>query len=364
MEKKRNKGMTYKKAGVDIERAKKGIDLSRANIELTYTDEVLAGLGLFAGAVDLKKILSEYRQPVMVTSTDGAGTITWVAEKANEIFPAGWFRIGYSVAVHCFADIATLGAKPKVFFNSISAEKINPKINREILSGMSQACQEADCILGGGETAEMPGIICKDQYDVSGTVVGFVEKDKIIIAPQLIQPGDIIIGIESWGIHLNGLSLARASLFKGIWGRLSIPHRLQTKIPAGKILAQELLWGMPNYSPIILSLLDKKWSIHGLAHITGGGLKDNVERLLPESCQAKIYKSALSSMPIFSFIQKKGKVADEEMFKTFNLGVGFVIITLPEFSNKIKSFIKNNGFKAFLIGEIVPGEKGGVDFIR
>src|SRR3989338_3686432 len=372
MGKKNNKGMTYEKAGINIKAAKNSIDLSRADIEATYTNEFLADLGLFASAVDLKNILAEYRHPVMVTSTDGAGTITWVAKKANKIFTAGWFRIGYSVAAHCFADIATLGAKPKVFLNSISAEKINPATNREILFGMSQACQEADCILGGGETAEMPDIICREQYDVCGTAIGFVERDKMIIAPRLIQPGDVIIGIESWGLHLNGLSLARKILFKSFWQRLSLNQQLKKQVPGGKTIVQELLRGMPNYGPIILSLLNKThhkdWPIHGLAHITGGGLKDNIERLLPEDCQTKIYKSALPSAPIFSYLQKKGKVSDEEMFKTFNLGIGFIIIiphqTTPfDLISRIKSFIRQKGgLKSFLIGEIVKGEKG-VEFI-
>jgi phosphoribosylformylglycinamidine cyclo-ligase len=282
------------------------------------------------------------------------------------------------VAAHCFTDLAVMGIEPKFFLNYLGSEEMNPQVNSEIIFGMSKACREANCVILGGEMAQMPDIFRKKERDIVGFAVGFAEKKRVIIAPQIIKPGDVVLGITANGIHLNGLSLVRRKiLFKPFWKQfifLSKNPRLTEKIPDGTILAAELLAPMPNYAKLIIELLKKtrgsrrknhrnnknNLTIHGLAHITGGGLKDNIKRLLPENCRAKIYKANIESPPIFSYLQKAGRLTEKVMYETFNMGVGFVLIAPEETSDTIRSFIKKqgNGLKAFSIGEITEGEKG------
>ena len=331
-------GITYKKAGVNIDEGEKLVNLIKPIARATSRPEVMAGIGGFGAlfSLDLKK----YKNPVLVSSTDGVGT------KLKLAFMLGKHdTIGIDLVAMGVNDVIVSGAEPLFFLDYFATGKLNAKNAAAVIKGIAKGCKEAECALVGGETAEMPGFYREGEYDLAGFVVGIVEKNKIIDG-SAIKPGDIIIGLTSSGLHSNGYSLARKVIF----------DKLNLK-PASRVsglkrnIGEELLTPTRIYVKTIKAI-QKKFHIRGIAHITGGGLIENIPRILPDNCKAVIKKKRWKMPFIFHFIQETGKIAEREMFRTFNCGIGMVLIVAKNDADKVIRKLKTLKEKAFLIGEI------------
>lgn len=342
----------YAKAGVDIDLGNKMKATLPQLLASTHRKEVLGKVGGFGGlfALDTKK----YKQPVLVSSVDGVGT------KLKLAFAMGKHdTVGQDLVNHCVNDIAVLGAEPLFFLDYIGTGKLEPKVFQDLIKGFVKACSENNCALIGGETAQMPGFYQAGEYDVSGTVVGVVEKSRMLDG-KTIRPADVVIGIESSGLHTNGYSLARKILFE----ELDLDAR--SRVPELKnTLGAELLKVHISYGPIVQQLL-KKFNrrgqpvvIKGLAHITGGGFVDNIPRVLPTNCDVVIRKGTWPVLPIFTLIGEKGAVPEDEMYQVFNMGIGMTVFAPKEKAGAVLSTIKAGKLKAWTIGEVTRG-KGDV----
>jgi len=301
----------YALAGVDVDlgnRLKAGI---HALVQATHGPEVLGRVGGFGGLY--RPSFRGMKDPVLVSSVDGVGTKLKVAFALNR-----HSTVGQDLVNHCVNDIAVLGARPLFFLDYIGADRLDPRVFRQLLTGFSKACKQARCALIGGETAQMPGIYQRGEYDLCGTIVGVVERRKIIDG-RAIRPGDLIVGLRSNGLHTNGYSLARKVLFEQM--KLDTSTRLSG---LAKSLGEELLRVHKNYQPLLASLPDG--IVKGLAHITGGGLLDNLPRVLPRNCDAIIDTGSWTAPPIFRHIANGGSVPRDEMFQVFNMGIGMAVI--------------------------------------
>ncbi len=329
----------YKEAGVDIEAANRLVESIKPLAASTHRRGVLAPLGGFAGlfALDTEK----YHQPILVSSTDGVGTKIKVAIMANR-----HQSIGIDLVAMCVNDILVCGAEPLFFLDYLACGRLEQETALAIIEGIVQGCKAAGCALLGGETAEMPGMYQPGDYDLAGFVVGVVERDKIIDGSE-ISVGDRILGLASSGLHSNGFSLVRKLFFE----ELGLgPQDFVPEINAS--VAEELLRPTRIYAEPILHLL-KGYNVRGIAHITGGGFYDNLSRILPQSTKAVIHKDSWEVPAIFRFIQEKGRVPQEEMYRTFNCGIGMVIVLPPEEIDDALLQLKALGEKAYVIGEVV-----------
>ncbi|GAB4263778.1 phosphoribosylformylglycinamidine cyclo-ligase [Thermincola ferriacetica] len=336
------KGITYADAGVDITAGNEAVELMKAHVKRTFRPEVLAGLGGFGGLFALN--VAKYKNPVLVSGTDGVGT------KLKIAFMTGRHdTIGIDAVAMCVNDILVQGAEPLFFLDYLAVGKLVPEKVADIVKGIAEGCRQAGCALIGGETAEMPGFYAEDEYDVAGFVVGIVDREKIIDG-HAVQPGDKLVGLPSSGLHSNGFSLARKVLLE--IGGFAL-H--ETPAPLTRPLGEELLEPTRIYVKQVLPLLEKH-RIKGMAHITGGGLTENIPRILPNNCKVVIDPSAWTVPPIFKLIQETGRVVDHEMLRTFNMGIGLVIIAAPDEAEAIMQTLAANGEKAVYIGEVVPGE--------
>ncbi|MDY6832424.1 MAG: phosphoribosylformylglycinamidine cyclo-ligase [Thermodesulfobacteriota bacterium] len=332
--------LTYADAGVDIDKANALVDNIKKIARQTRRQGVMGDIGGFGGLFSLN--LSGLKNPVLVSSTDGVGT------KLKIAFMAGRHdTVGIDLVAMCVNDIAVQGAKPLFFLDYMAVGKLNTEIATQVITGIGEGCKQAKCALIGGETAEMPGFYKDDEYDLAGFTVGIVESDAIIDGSN-IHVGDAIIGIASSGLHSNGFSLVRKICFDVL--KLKIDDPVDE---LGKTLAEELLTPTIIYSETVHSLL-KLFPIHGIAHITGGGLAENVVRVLPQACVATIRKGSWDVPPVFSFLQKAGKVEDREMTRTFNNGIGLVVVVPAKKADDAMASIRAVGEKPFLIGEITP----------
>ncbi len=329
--------MDYKSSGVDIEAGENAVHRIKSLVKKTYNQNVLTELGSFGGLYQID--LSKWKAPVMVSSTDGVGTKLIVAQMA-EIFDT----VGQDLVNHCVNDIFVQGAEPQYFMDYIGCGQLVPEKIEQIISGMAKACLENEMSLIGGEMAEMPGIYQKDDFDLVGTIVGLIEK-KNIITGEGIKEGDVILGLEGNGLHTNGYSLAR-KIFFDVLGK-----QVNDYIPElGETVAQALLKIHPSYYPRL-----KKWAnpdiIHGMAHITGGGLPGNVKRVIPDGLCAQIDSKLWEIPAIFKYMESAAGINHEEMFKAFNMGIGFVVI-VPE--KNAEEICKNSN--SFKIGSIYRSE--------
>jgi phosphoribosylformylglycinamidine cyclo-ligase len=331
--------ISYKEAGVDINAGNEAEELIGKVVKSTYNKNVIAGVGAFGAAFSLKDAF-KMKEPVIVSTVDGVGTKLKVAALMKK-----WDTIGQDIVNHCSNDILAMGAKPLFFMDYIAAEKINPSRIAEIVKGMAKACKELDCSLIGGETAEMPGVYLEDEHDVVGMMVGIVERKKMIDGSK-IKEGDVLIGLASTGLHTNGYSLARKVLFNeaGL-GVNDFSDYL------GRTIGEALLEPHKSYSKPVLSLM-KKIEVKGIAHITGGGLGENVPRIIPKNLTPDFDLNSIHTPKIFKLIQEKGNVSNEEMFKTFNMGVGLVLVVKKTDANATIEFLKKNGETAWLLGKI------------
>ena len=325
----------YARAGVDVDLGNLVKRRIQARVKSTHGPEVLGKIGSFGGLFAPK--FSGMREPVLVASVDGVGTKLKVAFAMNR-----HDTVGADLVNHCVNDIAVLGARPLFFLDYIGAEALEPRVFDQLLAGFTKACRAAGCALIGGETAQMPGMYRKGEYDLAGSIVGVVDRARLIDGSR-IKPGDILLGLPSNGLHTNGYSLARKILFEQL--RL----KPQTRIPQLKMsLGDELLRVHKNYQPLLAKL--PFGMVHGLAHITGGGLIDNLPRVLPGNCDAVIEVKTWRIPPLFQFLQEKGKVDRTEMFQVFNMGIGMVVVVAEKDADKVARTIK-----AKRMGQITKG---------
>jgi phosphoribosylformylglycinamidine cyclo-ligase len=328
--------MTYKDAGVDIDKGEQAVSDAKELIRSTFTPEVLSNVGSFGGLFELKT--EGFRNPVLVASTDGVGTKLRVAVMAGK-----HDTVGEDLVNHCINDIAVLGAKPLFFLDYYATARLEPRVFRQVIEGFSRGCKNGACALIGGETAEMPGIYHGDDYDLCGTIVGIVDKPSII-SGKSIRRGDILIGIDSNGLHTNGYSLARRVLFD----RYSVDDHIDA---LGETISDALLRVHTSYLPHIQSLLDL--DPHGFAHITGGGIEGNTKRLLPDDLSLQIDWSGWSRPAIFELIQKTGNVPEEDMRRAFNLGIGMIAIVPPGSVSTVRDRLTAFQEQHRIIGEVV-----------
>lgn len=343
------KQKAYARAGVDIDLGNKVKATLPQLLASTHRREVLGKVGGFGGlfALDVKK----YRQPVLVSSADGVGTKLKIAFAMDR-----HDTIGQDLVNHCVDDIAVLGAEPLFFLDYLGTGKLEPKVFTEIVSGFAKACSENNCSLIGGETAQMPGFYQPGEYDVSGTIVGVVDRDRMLDGQKLVRTGDAVIGIASSGLHTNGYSLARKIFFEQL--KLKPTSRVAE---LGRSIGEELLAVHVSYGRVVQELLKKfnqvmrTGALHGLAHITGGGFIDNIPRVLPKKCDVVIRKGTWEELPIFRMIREKGGVPEEELYQVFNMGIGMVAIVSGEKADEVLKFVRAKKHKAWIIGEVVKG---------
>ena len=335
----------YKSAGVDIDAGSEAVGRSKDNVKSTFTSHVFTGLGSFGSLYDLKPVLKEYKNPVMVQSIDGVGTKTIIARKLKK-----FDTIGIDLLSACANDILVMGARPLTFLDYIANDKLKPKIIEEIVSGMVKACQNTGVSLVGGETAEMPDTYLRDEHDLVGVITGVVEKDKIITGER-IQSGDIVLGLPSNGLHTNGYSLARKLFFE--IGGYDVHD---TIIELEKSVGLTLLEPHINYTNHVFAVLDKEINVKGIAHITGGGLVENIPRILPDDCGVEIQKGSWPILPVFDVMQSLGDVDENEMFRAFNMGIGMVFIVDDAKVSIVKDALKDLT-EVYEIGSVFRGNK-------
>ena len=337
----------YKDAGVNIDAGNEVVKRIKADVASTHTKMVLTGIGSFGGLYDIGEVLKNYKNPVLVQSIDGVGTKLSVARLMNK-----YDTVGEDIVNHCCDDLLAMGARSLTFLDYVAHAKLEPKVMQDMVAGMSKACRENGVSLLGGETAEMPGTYMEGEHDIAGCITGIVEKDKIITGEK-IKEGDIVLGLPSSGLHTNGYSLARKIIFD------LARNKVNTKIEEiGMTVGEALLKVHINYSKPVLEMLDNGIEIKGIAHITGGGFIENIPRVLPENLDVEITLNTWPILPIFSYLQKMGKVEQEEMYRVFNMGIGLVLIVPADEKEKIEKILsKFPNFKIFEIGKIISGHK-------
>jgi phosphoribosylformylglycinamidine cyclo-ligase len=333
----------YKQAGVDITKGYESVERIKKHVQRTMRPEVLAGLGGFGALFELPT--DRYKKPVLVSGTDGVGTKLKLAFAMDR-----HDTIGVDAVAMCVNDIVVQGAEPLYFLDYLACGRVVPEKIEAIVKGIADGCEQAGCALIGGETAEMPGFYPDGEYDVAGFSVGIVEKDKIIDGSG-IEPGDILIGLPSSGMHSNGFSLIRKVLLEQEKMDLHAPFN------KGETLGEALLTPTRIYVKPILELL-KKFEIKGMSHITGGGFYENIPRMLPDQCEAEIDVGSWPIPELFKLLQEKGDITHQDMFSTFNMGIGLVLAVKNEQAIETIQFLESIGEKAYLIGRVGKGSKG------
>jgi phosphoribosylformylglycinamidine cyclo-ligase len=338
-----SRGYTYSKAGVNIDLADEAKKRIKSLVKGTFTKGVMSEIGKFGGMFSGR--FPGYKNPVLVSSVDGVGTKLKLAVMMKK-----YDTVGIDLINHCVDDILVHGAKALFFLDYMGMARTEPGRVSGIIKGFVKACKAEGCALVGGETAQMPDVYSGDDLDLVGLIVGIVEKDRIIDGKK-IKNGDVLIGLSSSGLHTNGYTLARKLLLEK--KKLS----LRSRIPGTKdMLGDVLLRPHKSYSKQVFSLL-KKFDIHGMAHITGGGFTDNIPRVLPKGLSAVIWKGSFPILPIFSYIQKLGKIEDGEMHRTFNMGIGMVLMVDRKDTAKVLEFLEKQGEPGYIVGAIVKTAK-------
>lgn len=333
---------SYKDAGVDIEKGDAFVRMIKPRVESTFRPEVLTKIGGFAGCFSLN--LERYKRPVLVSSTDGVGTklkIAFLMDRHD--------TVGIDLVAMCVNDIIVCGAKPLFLLDYFATSKLDPQKASKVIEGIVKGCLEAECSLIGGETAEMPGFYQEGEYDLAGFAVGIVEDSQLIDGSN-VTVGDKLIGMASSGLHSNGYSLVRKILLEHY--RMDLHQRIDE---IGEVLGEELLRPTKIYVRPVLNLI-RDFHISGIAHITGGGITGNLPRVIPRGCKAIIHRGTWEVPPIFHLLKEKGEIPEEEMLRTFNNGIGMILIVKNKEAEEILSRLHSMGEKAFLIGEIGKAE--------
>ncbi|HXX76816.1 MAG TPA: phosphoribosylformylglycinamidine cyclo-ligase [Nitrospiraceae bacterium] len=336
---------TYRDAGVDIDAGDEFVDRIKPLVRSTFRPEVLTELGGFGGLFRLQA--KKYEDPVLVSGTDGVGT------KLKVAFAMDCHEtVGIDLVAMCVNDIAVSGAEPLFFLDYFATGKLTAPKAEAVLKGIAEGCRQAGCALIGGETAEMPSMYADGEYDLAGFAVGVVDRSKIIDG-RTIAPGDVLIGLASTGLHSNGYSLARRVLFEQ--ANLTVTSRVpELDRPLGDVL----LTPTRIYAKQILTLIQEH-SIKGIAHITGGGITENLPRVLPPGVRAQVRRSAWDAPPIFGVIAELGAVARDEMYRVFNMGIGLILVVPPDAADAVMHHATASGDKGFRIGSIVSANDGG-----
>jgi phosphoribosylformylglycinamidine cyclo-ligase len=337
----------YKTAGVDIAAGNEAVRRIKSAVESTFTNNVLTSIGSFGSMFDLKPLMNDYRHPVLVQSIDGVGTKMMVAKMMQK-----FDTIGMDLVSATTNDIIVLGAKPLTLLDYIANDKLKPEVIEKIVHGMAAACRENGISLVGGETAEMPGTYLPGEHDLVGVITGVVEKDEAILGKD-ITPGDLVVAFPSSGLHTNGYSLAR-KLFFDVGG-----YKVDSHMPEfGRSVGEELLSPHINYTRPVLHMLAKKIPIKGMAHITGGGLLENVPRILPKNCAVEIRKNVCPVLPVFEKLCQLGKLDDHESYRTFNMGTGLVMIIPQHALSAMREALTDfSEFPLYEIGKVVSGDQ-------
>jgi phosphoribosylformylglycinamidine cyclo-ligase len=336
-------GLTYKKSGVDISEGDRFVSLISPMVKKTFRKEVMTEIGAFSALfkLDLKK----YKEPVLVSGTDGVGT------KLKIAFMTGRHdTVGIDLVAMCVNDIITCGAEPLFFLDYFATGKLRAEDASRVVEGIVKGCKDAGCSLIGGETAEMPDFYKKNEYDLSGFAVGVVEKGKIVDGSG-IKDGDVLIGVRSNGLHSNGYSLVRKLFFE--IGKMGVSD----KVPGlGATLGKELLKPTRIYAKAVKSLKNKVL-IKGMAHVTGGGIPGNLTRILPEGIRAVVREGSWEIHPIFKVIQARGKVPEDEMRRTFNMGIGYIFVVGKKNVKKSLEILKQKGYDSYVVGGLEKGKR-------
>jgi phosphoribosylformylglycinamidine cyclo-ligase len=335
--------ITYADAGVDISRANRTKQRIKYLAHKTFTRGVLSEIGGFGGLFAVDK--TKYHDPVLVSSVDGVGT------KLKIAFEMGLHStVGADLVNHCVNDIAVQGAAPLFFMDYLATGKLDPAVAEQVVEGIADACKHNGCALIGGETAEMPGFYPHGEYDLAGFIVGVVEREKIITG-KTVEIGDIVLGLPSNGLHTNGYSLARKLLFEvGHYSAETYVNEIKNKV------GNELMRTHKSYWPVVKKLIDGE-CVSALAHITGGGLTENLPRVLPRGTAAIIELGSWPVLPIFEHLQTLGNVPQEEMLRTFNMGLGMLLVVPSKKFKKAQTVLERVGEKAYTVGRIVKGER-------
>lgn len=337
------KELTYADSGVDIDAGNRAVELMKDSVRASYRPEVIGDLGGFGGlfALDTRK----YKEPVLVSGTDGVGTklkLAFMADKHD--------TIGQDAVAMCVNDILVQGAEPLFFLDYIAVDKVDAEKVAGIVQGVARACKESGCALIGGETAEMAGFYAKGEYDIAGFCVGVAEKSKMITGAK-VKAGDVLIGLPSSGVHSNGFSLVRKICFE------AMGYTMDTYIPEFNCtLGEKLLTPTRLYPKTCLPLIEK-FDLHAMVHITGGGFYDNIPRVLPEDCDAEVDAGAWEMPVVFKKLKEWGNVPWREMYRTFNMGIGMVLVVAPEDEEAVKDALRQAQEEFFLLGKVVPGSK-------
>ncbi len=341
MSKEEKPSLSYRDAGVNIDAANEALGTMKELVQRTFNDQVLQDIGMFGAMYQLD--LEGLTEPVLVSSVDGVGT------KLKLAFMTGKHdTVGIDLVSHCVNDILVQGARPLFFLDYLAVGKLDPQVVVDVVSGLSAGCRYGGCALVGGETAEMPGMYGEDEYDLAGTIVGVVDRNKIIDG-STIQAGDAVIGLASSGLHTNGYSLARKICFEV--AELDV----YDEIPGvGRSVADALMEPHVAYAKL-MQIVMKVVEVRGMAHITGGGITDNLPRTLPEGLGAEIDLGAWTVPPLFRFLQETGNVAEAEMLRTFNMGMGMLFAVPADDAERAVNTVHQAGREALIVGKVVPG---------
>ena len=352
-----SKGLTYRAAGVDMEAGDRLVDEIRSAVERTHGPRVMDLYGHFAGVFSLdfneRLFKRNFRRPVLVAGTDGVGT------KLRLAIDAGRVRtVGQDLVAMCVNDIVVLGADPMFFLDYLATGRVDPRVHADVVIGIAEACQKCDCALLGGETAEMPGFYAAGDFDLAGFAVGIVEKNRLVTGRR-VGEGDALLGLASSGVHSNGYSLVRKILeVQGL--------KVGDKIPElGGTVADVFLAPTRLYPPSVLKVLHHygtKQVVHGMAHITGGGIPGNLPRVFPKGLEARIRKDSWTVPPAFEWLQKAGDVPAKEMWSVFNMGIGFVLIVSPYYADHVAEMLEKAGETVYRLGHMARGA-GEVVFV-
>jgi phosphoribosylformylglycinamidine cyclo-ligase len=335
--------MDYRQSGVDIDAGSETVRRIRSLARSTFTPGVLSDIGSFGGLFKLDR--DAYREPVLVSSADGVGT------KLKVAFMTGRHdTVGSDLVNHCVNDILTQGARPLFFLDYLAFGQLSPDVAEQVISGVAAGCRENSCALLGGETAEMPGFYAEGEYDIAGFVVGIVDRDRVIDG-RTIVPGDVLIGLPSAGLHTNGYSLARRVFFDLCGLTPNTPVRELKGTVGDALLAPHR-----SYLHVVQPLLDASL-VKGMAHITGGGITENLPRVLPESCAAEIDLGSWEVPQLFRYLQERGGIAADEMFRAFNMGVGLILVCAAEHEQSVLRAVSEAGERAFTLGRVASGER-------
>jgi phosphoribosylformylglycinamidine cyclo-ligase len=339
-----NDSIRYKDAGVDIDAANRATEQIKKLARSTFNENVFSEIGGFGGMFN--GIFPDTREPVLVSSCDGVGT------KLKVAFATGVHNtVSHDLVAHCVNDILVQGARPLFFLDYIATGKLDPDVVSQIVDGLATGCRESNCALLGGETAEMPGLYSDGEYDLAGFIVGVVDRHRIINGARITE-GDVVVGLPSAGLHTNGYSLARKLFFD------AAGYKLDQNLPElGCTVAEELLKPHKSYLPALERLIEHEGVIKGLAHITGGGLVENIPRILPANVDVALKEGSWPVLPVFDLLQKMGDVPREDMLRTFNLGIGMIVIASPKSMQFLEDKFSCARQEFYVIGEVVNGNR-------